>query len=319
MCFCLDGVYIHGLCSSGESYNEECMTGGRSGGFACGAGRRRRRLGWPWCSAAVFVLSWDVPGQSRQRAQVQVIMLGTWYDNFLEGRGAPQPALHGGNRHASHRASALTWLPNGFPQATHIFVVQVAHVQRGMTFTWYCLLFAPQLVHGGNEHVLHQVVAALFSSGCPTAGLTAHTAQVQLGMTTHGIVCCLDENIHNLYMECFAQVSVAALFSSEARLDCTHGTSPARHLHMVLFAVWTRTATTSTWRKRTCFAPRVGGSSVVEGLSTLTAGLHCTNGTSPARHSFHMVLFAFWTRTSTTCTCRKRTCFAPRVCGGSVL
>ena len=169
MCFCLDGVYIHGLCSSGESYNEECMTGGRSGGFACGAGRRRRRLGWPWCSAAVFVLSWDVPGQSRQPAQVQVIMLGTWYDNFLEGRGAPQPALHGGNRHASHRASALTWLPNGFPQATHIFVVQVAHVQRGMTFTWYCLLFGreqPQLVHGGNEHVSHHVsVAALLLWG----------------------------------------------------------------------------------------------------------------------------------------------------------
>ena len=165
------------------------MTGGRSGGFACGAGKRRRRLGWPGCSAAVFVLRWDVPGQSRQPAQVPVIMLGTWYDNFRDGRGVPQPALHGGNRHASHRASALTWLPNGFPQATHIFVVQVVQVQLGRTFAWYSLLSGrghPQLVHGGNEHVLHQVsVAALLLRGCPhwLQGFTAQTAQVQLGMT----------------------------------------------------------------------------------------------------------------------------------------
>ena len=91
---------------------------------------------------------------SRQREQVQVIILGTWYDNFLEGRGAPQPALHGGKRHASHRASALTWLPNGFPQATHFFVVQVAHVQSGIMLAWYSLWWfgrgAPQSGHGGN-------------------------------------------------------------------------------------------------------------------------------------------------------------------------
>ena len=200
------------------------MTGGRSGGFACGAWKRRRRLGWPWCFDAVFVFSWDVPGQSRQPAQVQVIMLGTWYDNFLDGRGAPQPALHGGKRHASHRASALTWLPNGFPQATHFFVVQVA-------------------------------------------------------------------------------------------------TRPARHdASMVFFmVVRPRRATVGTRWECTGLTPGVSCGSVVDRLSTLTARLHCTDGTSPARHDLHMVLFAFWTRTSTTCTWRKRTCFAPSVCGSSVV
>ena len=171
VCFCLDGVYIHGLSPSGESYNEECMPGGRSGGFACGAGKRRRRLGWLECSVARCGVRWDVLGQSRQPAQVHVIMLGTWYDNFLDGRGVPQPALQGGNRHASHRASALTWLPNGWPHVSQVFVVHAAHVQVGMTVAWYFVLSGRghlQLVHGGNEHVLHQVsVAALLSRGRP--------------------------------------------------------------------------------------------------------------------------------------------------------
>ena len=113
---------------------------------------------------------------------------------------------------------------------------------------------------------------------------------------------------------------VDRLSTLTARLHCTDGTSPARHdLPMIFFAFWTRTSTTYTWRKRTCFAPSVCGSSVVEGLSTVTAGLHCTDGTRPAWHDFHMVFFAFWTTTATRGTWRKGTRSAPRVCGSFVV
>ena len=93
------------------------------------------------------------------------------------------------------------------------------------------------------------------------------------------------------------------------------GTCPAwQNLRMVFCALWTRTSTTCTWRKGTCCAPSVCGSSVVEGLSTLTARLHCTDGTSPARHDLHMVLFAFWTRKATAWTWWKCACRAQGAC-----
>ena len=103
MAAALWGVYVssHGLSSFGESYKEDWWAGYVSGLFwtacdvFCGLSMRRRRvLRARPCHVSGVCL--DADGMARHRGHVQDGMCSTWEYEFWDGRGAPQPALHGG-------------------------------------------------------------------------------------------------------------------------------------------------------------------------------------------------------------------------------